>query len=128
MRAAFGPASCEVFVPPWNRCSEATARGLRDEGVRAVSRDVTAEPFGLAGLAEVPVTVDWLAKRRGGGRVSAPERGQLLATAASESRPVGVMLHHAVMTDEDLDHVDELAGVLDAHRRPSCARWRSWSP
>ena len=41
-----GRRSCEVFVPPWNRCTDATARVLRDEGVRALSRDVTAEPFG----------------------------------------------------------------------------------
>ena len=115
MSAAFGPASSAVFVPPWNRCSEATAAALRDEGVRAVSRDATAEPFGLGGLAEIPVTVDWLAKRRGGGRVAAPERGQLLATAASASRPVGVMLHHAVMTDDDLDELDDLLDVLDTH-------------
>ena len=91
-------------MPPWNRCSEATAQVLRDEGVRAVSRDATAEPFDLAGLAEVPVTVDWFAKRKGGGRVTPAERGQLLASAAAGSRPVGVMLHHAVMSDEDLDH------------------------
>ena len=30
---------------------------------------------------------------------------------------MGVMLHHAVMTDDDLDEVDDLADVLDAHRR-----------
>jgi hypothetical protein len=115
MRAAFGSASCEVFVPPWNRCSAATAAALRDDGVRAVSRDATAEPFRLGGLAEIPVTVDWLAKCRSGGRVAAPERGRLLATAMSGSQPVGVMLHHALMTDDDLDQVDDLLGVFDAH-------------
>jgi peptidoglycan/xylan/chitin deacetylase (PgdA/CDA1 family) len=115
MSAAFGPASSVVFVPPWNRCSEVTAAVLRDEGVRALSRDATAEPFGLHGLAEIPVTVDWLAKRKGGGRVAAEERAQLLATAASGARPVGVMLHHAVMTDDDLAELDELLGVLDTH-------------
>jgi len=117
MLAAFGPAAGEVFVPPWNRCSAATARILRDEGVLGLSRDATAVPFHLAGLAEVPVVVDWLAKRRGGGRVDAAERGTLLATAASGGSPVGVMLHHAAMTDGDLDHVDELARMLHAHPR-----------
>jgi len=115
MGAAFGPDSCAVFVPPWNRCSEATARALRAEGFRAISRDATAEPFGLTGLGEVPITVDWLARRRDGGRGTPLERGELLATAASGPQPVGVMLHHAVMTDEDLDQLDDLVAVLHAH-------------
>jgi predicted deacetylase len=115
MNAVFGPTSSEVFVPPWNRCSAATATALRDDGVRAVSRDATAEPFGLGGLAEIPVTVDWSARCKDGGRVAAPERGRLLAAAASGSRPVGVMLHHAVMTNDDLDQVDDLLAMLDAH-------------
>ncbi len=115
MLAAFGPAAGEVFVPPWNRCSAATARVLRDEGVLGLSRDATAVPFDIAGLVEVPVHVDWLAKRRGGGHVDAVERGELLATAASGGQPVGVMLHHAEMTDADFDHVDELARLLHVH-------------
>jgi hypothetical protein len=115
MIAAFGPAAAEVFVPPWNRCSAATARIVRDEGVRGLSRDASAVPFDVAGLAEVPVVVDWLAKRRGGGHVDAAERGALLATAASGGQPVGVMLHHAVMTETDFDHVDELSRLLHAH-------------
>ena len=51
------------------------------------------------------------------GSVTAQERGQLLATASSDSRPVGVMLHHAVMTDDDLDHLDELPTCSTPTRR-----------
>jgi hypothetical protein len=119
MQAAFGPGCADVFVPPWNRCSGDTARALRDDGVRALSRDATADPFDLAGLAEVPVTVDWLAKRRDGGPITAEQRGELLAKASIEPRPVGVMLHHAVMTDDDLDDVEQLAGLLRTHPRVS---------
>jgi peptidoglycan/xylan/chitin deacetylase (PgdA/CDA1 family) len=117
MTDAFGEASCAVFVPPWNRCSEATAHVLRDTGVRGLSRDATAVPFELPGLAEVPVTVDWFAKRKGAGCVTPAERGQLLANAAAASRPVGVMLHHAVMSDQDMDDAAELADVLGGHDR-----------
>jgi hypothetical protein len=115
MRAAFGPECADVFVPPWNRCSDETAQVLCDDGVRALSRDATAEPFALAGLAEVPVTVNWLAKGRGGGPVSPEQRAELLTKASSGPRPVGVMLHHAVMTKDDLDHVEELATLVQAH-------------
>jgi hypothetical protein len=115
MLDALGPPGGEVFVPPWNRCSAATARVVRDEGALGLSRDVTAVPFDIAGLVEVPVNVDWLAKRGGAGHVDAVERGELLATAAFGGQPVGVMLHHAVMTEADIDHVDELARLLHVH-------------
>jgi predicted deacetylase len=117
MRMAFGAQAADVFVPPWNRCTERTARALRDEGVRALSRDATAEPFDIAGLVEVPITVDWLAKRGDGRRATAEQRGELLAEAAMTPRPVGVMLHHAVMSDDDLDDVEELATLVETHPR-----------
>ncbi len=117
MREAFGAESADVFVPPWNRCSEESARVLRDNGVRVLSRDATAEPFGLAGLAEVPITVDWHVKRGDGRRATAGVRGERLADAGSGPRPVGVMLHHAVMSENDLDDVEELASLVQAHPR-----------
>jgi len=117
MRMAFGAQAADVFVPPWNRCSKATARALRDEGARALSRDTTAEPFDIAGLVEVPITVDWLAKRGDGRRAPAEQRGELLAEAAMTPRPVGVMLHHALMGDDDLDDVEELATLVETHPR-----------
>jgi peptidoglycan/xylan/chitin deacetylase (PgdA/CDA1 family) len=117
MREAFGAESADVFVPPWNRCSEETARVLRDDGVRALSRDATAEPFDVPGLAEVPITVDWQVKRRDERRATADVRGERLAEAGSGPRPVGVMLHHAVMSDDDLDDLEELAALVQAHPR-----------
>ena len=117
MRMAFGAPAADVFVPPWNRCSGPTARALRDQGVRALSRDATAEPFDLAGLVEVPITVDWLAKGRDGRCATAEQRGERLAAAAAGTRPVGVMLHHAVLSDDDLDDVEELAMLLETHPR-----------
>ncbi len=124
MRAAFGSEAADVFVPPWNRCSDETGRALRDGGVRALSRDATAEPFDLTGLNEVPITVDWLVKRRDGQRATAEQRGERLADAAAGPCPVGVMLHHAVMSDDDLDDVAELAALVQAHPRATACSMR----
>ena len=54
-----------VFTPPWNRCTDETAAALANLGFKVLSRDRTAEQFGREDLAEVPVTVDWFAKRKG---------------------------------------------------------------
>ena len=116
-----------MFVPPWNRCTRVTATLVRDFGFLALSRDVTAGREDVPGLVELPVTVDWFAKRRGGGVVDRYERGELLAAAvravrtrdedARAPRAVGVMLHHAVTGADDLVDVEALADLLAGHPR-----------
>jgi hypothetical protein len=56
----FGDLIDPIFTPPWNRCSEATARCVRDMGL-TLSRDATAGTFPLDGLTECPIHVDWFA-------------------------------------------------------------------
>ncbi len=127
MADAFGPDSGRIFVPPWNRCTSQTAQLVHELGFTALSRDVSAGTAGVPGLRELPVTVDWFAKRRGGGAVDRTGRGELLAAAVSsciargdEAVPpaaVGVMLHHAEARAEDLADISELAELLAAHDR-----------
>jgi hypothetical protein len=112
---AFGVDSGEFFVPPWNRCTEVTARLLVQLGFRVLSRDGTAPPLAVDGLAELPVTVDWFARRRGGGRIDPAGRGDLLGSAITTTHPVGVMLHHEVMSEDDLDQVGSLTELLAGH-------------
>ena len=123
---AFGPDGGKVFVPPWNRCTPLTASLVQELGFGALSRDVTAGSADVPGLAELPVTVDWFAKRRGGGVVDRAARGELLARGgalvgngadAAAPRAVGVMLHHAVTGPDDLADVTELADLLAGHER-----------
>jgi len=104
-----------VFTPPWNRCAPWTAQVLRELGFEVLSRDLTAGVAGVAGLVELPVTVDWFAKRKGT-RVDRGGRGELLADSARQpGRPVGVMLHHEVMSDQDMVDVGTLLALLAAH-------------
>jgi Polysaccharide deacetylase len=114
MRDALAVGDRPVFVPPWNRCTATTADVLEDLGFAALARDVTAAPLPGSSLPELPVTVDWFARRRGV-RVDRSGRGQLLADAARDARPVGVMLHHAVLADDDLADLTDLLRLVADH-------------
>jgi predicted deacetylase len=115
----FGPALQPVFTPPWNRCTHDTGAALLELGVGVLSRDRTAVPLGLPGLAELPVQVAWFAKRTGA-RLGRAAVGEQLAARAAEAAPLGVMLHHAEMEDEDMAAAAELLDVVGAHPRARC--------
>lgn len=113
MRAAFGDCLDAVFTPPWNRCVEATAEALVECGIDVLSRDASAVPFARPELTEVPVTIDWMAKRD---EHWTPDRlGVRLADALAATEIVGVMLHHAVTDAAERDRIVEFLTLV----RPS---------
>jgi predicted glycosyltransferase len=114
LRELLGPDVDPVFTPPWNRCTTATGACLVDFGFAAVSRDSTAEPLGVPGLAELPVSVDWYGRRKGL-RLTRAELGGRLATAVNAGGPVGMMLHHAELGDDELRDTSELLRVLEGN-------------
>jgi hypothetical protein len=103
-----------VFTPPWNRCTRATGECAVELGFRVLSREHRAEPLGVDGLAEVPVHVDWFAKKKGVplGREAV---GEQIAGHVADRGPVGVMFHHAVMDDGEMAATDELLALLARH-------------
>ena len=103
-----------VFTPPWNRCAPWTPEVLRDLGFAVLSRDLSAGRAGVVGLVELAISVDWFAKRRKV-PVDRAGRGELLAERAAAAGPVGVMLHHEVMSAADRDDLGDLLGLLVAH-------------
>lgn len=108
-----------LFTPPWNRCSQATVDSLHDLGFEALSRDVTATRLDLAGMHELRVSVDW--NKRGAedaGRAALLVDALLAAVHGGE--PVGVMLHHAVMHEQDFARLDALLAMLRASPRAVC--------
>jgi hypothetical protein len=109
-----------VFTPPWNRCAPWTGEVLRDLGFAVLSRDASAGTLAVAGLQELPVTVDWFAKRRKV-PVDRTGRGALLAQEAHGQGPVGVMLHHEVMDDHDRADLAELLALVSSHPAVSVA-------
>jgi hypothetical protein len=114
-----GPALEPVFTPPWNRCTADTGACLVELGIDVLSRDRTAVALDVDGLRELPVQVDWLAKRKGValGREAV---GEQLAARAGEPAPLGVMLHHAEMDTEHLDAMSDLLELICAHERARC--------
>lgn len=105
-----------IFTPPWNRCRPETASLMRARGLRVLSRDGGAGPLGVPGVAELPVTVDWLERSRCGSE---------LARSAREDVAVGVRLQHARMDAGDRAALAALLELLGSHPRARCAPMRS---
>lgn len=119
LRGLFGDLP-PVFTPPWNRCAPWTAEVLRDLGFTVLSRDVSAGTAGVPGLLELPISVDWFAKRRKV-PVDRAGRGELLAEAAAGDGHVGLMLHHEVLSPEDRQDVGALLALVGSHPAASAA-------
>ena len=114
-----GPALQPIFTPPWNRCTAATGAALVELGIGVLSRDRTAVPLELDGLRELPVQVDWFAKRKGV-HLGRDAVGEQLGARAGEPVPLGVMLHHAEMDPDDLTAMGEWLDLIRAHERARC--------
>ncbi len=114
---ALGCALPPIFTPPWNRCTRDTAECLVELGFGVLSRDISAEPFGLAPLYELPVCLDWSGPR--GARMGATHWGESIARAIASRKTVGLMLHHAMMTADDRHMLRELLHLVT--ERPNVA-------
>jgi hypothetical protein len=122
-----GPHLDPIFTPPWNRCTRATGECLAEIGFLAISRESHAEPLEVPGLGELPVSVDWFAKRKGV-RLGAGEVGMQLAHAAARQAPVGVMFHHAEMDGNERTRAAELLDLLAGHASARVESMRALVP
>ena len=118
-----GPMTESIFTPPWNRCTASTVPGLLSEGFTVLSRDITATQFNTPVLRELPVSIDWFGHRKGV-RLTPNEIGDSLSKAASAQLPVGVMLHHALVDDDERRRIGELLELLSSHSQVSCRLMR----
>ncbi|HEV2914252.1 MAG TPA: DUF2334 domain-containing protein [Pyrinomonadaceae bacterium] len=115
----FGPHVSPIFTPPWNRCTATTGKCLLESGFRILSRDATAKPLNLDGLFELPVTVDWFARREGV-RLGLNELGAAMAGAVNACAPVGVMFHHALMDKGERRRASKMLALLASHPKAQC--------
>ncbi len=119
-----GPITDSIFTPPWNRCTASTAACLKQEGFALLSRDITAKQLDLM---ELPVSVDWFGHRKQV-RLTPGEIGASLGAAVSSQGPVGVMLHHALVNDDEREMIGELLKLLAAHSQGRCRLMRDLVP
>ena len=121
LEEALGPVLDPIFTPPWNRCTQVTVDCLARLGYRVLSRNERAAPLEMRGLGELPVSVDWLWR---GKPASRRDLGRRIAGVAGNAAPVGIMLHHAVMADNDIDALAELLALLAHHDKAHCRPMR----
>ena len=134
LHTLFGARLDAFFTPPWNRCSDVTPDLLAGLGYSGLSRDRSA-PLQRA-LPELRVDVDWCRHQR-----LVEGRSEACSEACSERRgepggdaigldlarhvrggaTVGLMLHHAQMSDAELGWLGE---ALSNWTRHPNARWR----
>ena len=117
--AMFGFAFDPIFTPPWNRCTETTGECLRELGFSVLSRDATARLLALPGLKELPISIDWFARKKRE-RLSFQSLGKLVAGKVKQKQPVGIMLHHELMSADERDLLDDLLVLLSTHRQARC--------
>ncbi len=113
-----------IFTPPWNRCTVETGESLCELGFKVLSREAGAEPLGVAGLEELPVSIDWFAKRKGI-PLNRDRIGELTAKAIRENETVGIMFHHALMDKTERDFLGELLEIFSCCRTVEC--YPMWS-
>jgi len=119
LEAMLGFALDPIFTPPWNRCNEITGECLSELGFRLLSRDATAPPLALSSLKELPISIDWFAKKNGA-RLSFQSLGTLIANTVKQRRIVGIMLHHELMNADERDLLGDLLVLLSTHRQAHC--------
>jgi hypothetical protein len=107
LRERLDGAVAPIFTPPWNRCTHDTGVCLAELGFAVLSRESRAEPLGVPGLRELPVSLDWCRL----------DPGAFARGFAAAAAPVGVMFHHAEMDDDDMDRADELLALVAGHDR-----------
>jgi hypothetical protein len=122
LREHFGELLLPLFTPPWNRCTDVTPPLLVELGFAALSRDRGAKPAQQA-LQEIAVDSDWSKHWCDGGAPAvAADLARALHERAADGQPLGLMLHHAVMTAEELALLESLLATMAAHPR---VRWRA---
>lgn len=113
-----------IFTPPWNRCGQITVHALVELGFAILSRDATAAALEPLGLVDLPVAVDWL-KPRQRGEPDCAALGARLAACVRDSKPVGLMLHHATLCAADYHALRDLLHLLQGNAHAQCLSMRA---
>lgn len=116
LQQQFGDRLDGLFTPPWNRCAPHTPNVLAMLGYAGLSRDRSAPAQNA--LPELPVDVDWTRHHRSGGAAAVEDAlAAALRARLGDGQPMGLMLHHAVMDNDEFALLAHLLRRLAAHPR-----------
>lgn len=113
MIEAFGEHWFRAFIPPWNRCTEVTYQALEQLGFRVLSvlHDKHSPRPGFA-WQELSVTLDLYRWQEGAQFKPAEEILADFVQQLQAGAPLGIMLHHKVMTEEAFAFLEALLDEL----------------
>jgi hypothetical protein len=100
-----------VFTPPWNRCSSATLKLIKELGFAAVSRSRGSQTPSPGGLPDYFVNVDLHTRKE---KRPAEDWEKLFSELrqAIASNHCGIMIHHRMMNDAAFDFLEILLKAL----------------
>lgn len=109
---AFGENWFPAFIPPWNRCTPDTHEALNQLSFRVLStlrgKDLAEDFRGQ----KIPVTLDIYEWRVGAKCKPEAQILSELRQQITQDFPIGIMLHHKVMTDEAFAITEKLLDEL----------------
>lgn len=112
LKDAFGERFAPIFTPPWNRCTSDTRKALVSLNFRALSTTLSDRGIGShAALAEMPVSVD-IFHWRDAFRLKTEDEITSEFINLSKKYPLGVLLHHKVMSKEAWQLLEQLLDAL----------------
>jgi len=101
-----------VFTPPWNRCTDDTLKALDRLGFKVFSKDKGKERATGFSFQEISTTLD-LYRWKGNPTMKSPEEiVEQLVQQMEGDDPIGLLLHHKVMGQEEFKLLDQLLCVL----------------
>ncbi len=103
-----------MFTPPWNRCTQDTVDVLESLGFESLSRDYSAVLLQTDQLQEIPVHIDWFAKRKGV-RLDFQMLGKQMAQRIQQHDSIGIMLHHQMTSADERAVLAELLELVSTH-------------
>lgn len=109
LRDRLGDLCAPVFTPPWNRCTADTARALQSLGFEILSKDQTPN----LGIREMSIAVD-IFTWKNGPELKPLQRivDEVAARCQVSDAPLGILLHHKVMSREAFSTVSTLLSGL----------------
>jgi hypothetical protein len=128
MDQAFPGAWNPVFTPPWNRCTSDTYLAIETLGFRVLSKNRGDVPVTAYKFKEISTSIDIFHWK---GETRLKEPGEIFMAIRNQCRtdePIGILLHHKVMSSAALSLLSLLLETLSRYRSVRFHRFQDLLP